>query len=176
MVCSAENQLETMVAMRFALSVMTLLAIASPASAHWQFTAWGMSREQVAGAAHGNATGVDPSTRGSVDGDKILLEAPYTAGTFNFTAGFGFDSMDHLDRVHLVLQSGDAVALRAGLVKKYGDPKHEDSDFDAFGGSIIWVTTDETIILSQSDSNAPGVTPTVTLDYIRLNNASDEGL
>lgn len=163
-------------AMRFGLCALVLIAAASPASANWQYTTWGMTREQVARAAPGGTIDVDPSTRSSVDGDKILLEAPYTAGTFNFTAGFGFDSTDHLDRVHLVLQSGDAASLHVALVKRYGDPKHEDSDFDAFGGRITWITADQTIVLSQSDSAAPGVTPGVTLDYARLNNASGEGL
>lgn len=157
-------------------AAVALFASVSPAAANWQFTTWGMTPDQVTTAAHGDTTPANPSTQDSIDGDKILMEAPYSAGAFNFTAGFAFDSTDHLDRVHLVLQSGDAVALRAALVKKYGDPKHTDSDFEAFGGRIIWVTPTDEIVLRQMGSNSPGVTPNVTLDYKRLALSSGEGL
>jgi hypothetical protein len=162
--------------MRFGLWAAVLIASVSPASAAWQYTTWGMTPDQVIRAAHAGMNEVDPSTRSSVDGDKILLETPYAAGTFNFTAGFAFDSTNHLDRVRLVLQSGDAAELHVALAKRYGEPKHEDSDFDAFGGRITWITAAETIVLSQRDGNSQGVTPSVTIDYARLNNASGEGL
>ncbi len=153
-----------------------LIVLVSPAVANWQFTTWGMTPDQVTGAAHGGTHLVDPSTRDSIDGDRILLEAPYSAGAFNFAAGFAFDSANHLDRVHLVLQSGDAVALRAALLKKYGDPQHADPDFEAFGGRIVWVTSADEIVLRQIGSNSPGVTPSVTLDYKRHEQSSGEGL
>jgi hypothetical protein len=158
------------------LCLTALVVTASPAAANWQYTTWGMTPDQVSSAAHGNVLHVDPSARNSTDGDQILLETPYAAGTFNFKAGFAFDSRTHLDRVHLVLLSGDAVELHAALLKKYGDPQNKDSDFESFGGRITWITTDETIVLSQSGSNSPGVTPSVTLDYTRLSTASSDGL
>ena len=78
--------------------------------------------------------------------------------------------------MHLVLQSGDVIGLRAALLKKYGDPQHKDPDFEAFGGRIIWVTQDEEIVFWQMGSNSPGVTPNVTLDYTRRAQGSGEGL
>jgi hypothetical protein len=161
---------------KLCICVVVLIAIASPAAANWQYTTWGMTPDQVTAAAHGNVLSVDPTTRNSMDGDQILLETPYSAGDFHFTADFGFDSTSRLDRVHLVLQSGDAVGLRAALQKKYGDPKHQDADFEAFGGRIIWITPDEQIVLWQMGSNSPGVTPNVTLEYTRIEKSSGEGL
>lgn len=156
--------------------MIAFMTAVSPALANWQFTSWGMTLGQVKMAASANVTEIDPLTRNSVNGDRILLEGVYSTGTFNFTADYAFDASTHLDRVHLVLQSGDALALRTALNKKYGDPKHVDSDFDAFGGRITWITPEETIVLQQMSGYSPGVTPNVTLDYSRPSSLPEEGL
>jgi hypothetical protein len=150
---------------------------APPAFADWQFTKWGMTPDQVAAASHGAAASVDPLTiSNAVNGDRTLLQMPYNAGTFDFVASFAFDNSDHLDRVHLVLQSGAAIDLRTALLAKYGKPAHQDSDLEAFGGRIIWITPGEEIDLWQMSSNSPGVTPNVSLDYIRRGDTSGNGL
>jgi hypothetical protein len=153
-----------------------MMSVASPSYANWQFTTWGMTPSQIVTASHGAAVSVDPSTQSSIDGDRILLQMPYNTGAFDFTANFAFDNSSQLDRVHLVLQSGSATDLRAALVKKYGKPQHEDPDYEAFGGRIIWTTQDEQIVLWQMGSNTPGVTPNVSLDYSRRGDTSGNGL
>ena len=161
---------------KIALFAAVAIIAASPAFAGWQFTTWGMTPAQVMTASQGAAALVDPTDRSSLNGDRVLLEMLYVTGDFDFAASFAFDSAGHLDRVHLVLRSGSAIDLRAALIAKYGKPKDQDPDVEAFGGRAIWIAPDEQIVLSQMGSNAPGVTPNVSMDYIRLGTASGSGL
>ncbi len=74
--------------LKFCICVAILIAVASPAAANWQYTAWGMTPDQVTAATHGNVLSVDPSTRSSVDGDRWRWKRHSAVGDFHFTADF----------------------------------------------------------------------------------------
>ncbi len=82
---------------------------ASAAKADWEYTKWGMTPEQVAGAAkHGAKKSSDPSP--DSNGYITRLVAPYKSGKFSFEAQFGFDAADKLSSVTLVLKDKRAGA------------------------------------------------------------------
>ena len=44
------------------VSALACAAIASPAGAHWQYSKWGMTPDQVVAASKGTVQRVDPSS------------------------------------------------------------------------------------------------------------------
>jgi len=101
----------------FAIAIAGM-AIA-PAQAHWQYTKWGMTRAQVEKASKGLAVPGTSST------GKPILTAPYTSGSFQFTAEFWFDDNDRLYEVALDLSQGNPHELIGALKGKYGIPENE---------------------------------------------------
>ena len=80
---------------------------AGAAKADWEYTKWGMSPQQVAGAAK-NLTRANSDLRPDSDGNVTKLVAPYQSGKFSFEAQFGFDATDRLSSVTLVLKDKSA--------------------------------------------------------------------
>lgn len=91
-----------------------LCFVATNASANWQYTTWGMTKDQVIAASHGTAVDIAPDRKAgqrvSSSHMTALLQAPYTSGQYAFTAYFRFeDTTGRLVGVHLELQ--DAAVL-----------------------------------------------------------------
>ncbi|TDR94532.1 hypothetical protein EV668_1820 [Enterovirga rhinocerotis] len=97
------------------------LVLAQPASAHWDYTRWGMSVEEVKAATKGKAA--DNADR-DLDGNgfKTLLTAPHAWGRIGMRADFRFRDEDgRLNSVGLrPLEGGDCDAIRAELNKRHG--------------------------------------------------------
>ncbi len=81
---------------------------ASAAKADWEYTKWGMTPQQVAGAAK-NRTKKSSDLHPDSDGNVTRLVAPYKSGKFFFEAQFGFDAADRLSSVTLVLNDKSAA-------------------------------------------------------------------
>ncbi len=71
---------------------------AGAAKADWQYTKWGMTPDQVAGAAK-NRTTKSSDLHPDSDGNVTKLVAPFQSGKFPFEAQFGFNPADKLSSV-----------------------------------------------------------------------------
>ncbi len=95
--------------------------IAAPASAHWQFTRWGMTPEQVQAASPTVQLGENRSASSSAS--RVLASAPYSANGMSFDVRFGFDAGRRLNKVSLELADlSQCTALNAALRSVYGEP------------------------------------------------------
>lgn len=86
------------------LAAALLVAAAAPAHAHWQFTRWGMTPDEVVGAS---PVQVGPFSNPDFDTDSAVakLVSNYSAGGFDFAVGYMFDrATGRLSRVHLELK------------------------------------------------------------------------
>ncbi len=93
-------------------AIVVGLFVCAPVFGDWQYTKWGMTREQVVEASKGRATPTGP---------KGTLVAPYEGGGYQFQASFAFDKTGGLSSVGLELKDGNqAIALRNALLGKYG--------------------------------------------------------
>ena len=92
----------------FGIALALVCSAASAAQADWEYTKWGMTPAQVAGAAKNTkkSTDLHPDS----DGNVTRLVAPYKNGKFLFEAQFGFDAADKLSSVTLVLNDAGAVS------------------------------------------------------------------
>jgi hypothetical protein len=94
---------------QFGIALALVCCGASAANADWEYTRWGMTPEQVAGAAQ-NRTKKSSDLHPDSDGNVTKLVAPYKSGKFSFEAQFGFDAVDRLSSVTLVLKDKAAAA------------------------------------------------------------------
>lgn len=103
------------------LAMVCACLIATPASAHWQFTTWGMTAEQVIAASNGSAHVGSGAT--SAQGDaKLGAAGTYVSGEYQFTVNYWFGSAG-LSMVSLSLRSDPQCrALQRDLLAKYGEP------------------------------------------------------
>jgi hypothetical protein len=83
---------------------------ASAAKADWQYTRWGMTPAEVAGAAK-NRTKAGTDLHPDSDGNVTKLVAPFQSGKFSFEAQFGFNPADRLASVTLVLNDNKAAGM-----------------------------------------------------------------
>ena len=109
---------------RKAISAIALVALATPASAGWQATKWGMTPKQVVKAGAGKAR-LDPGTPGDrvQDGSEIGAVGIYTSGKWQFRSVFHFID-NKLSHVRLYLQSGPGGCdlLWEDMESAYGAP------------------------------------------------------
>jgi hypothetical protein len=92
---------------RFEIALALVCCGTNAAKADWQYTKWGMTPEQVVGAAKTlprESSDLHPDS----DGNVTKLVAPYQSGKFSFEAQFGFDAADRLSSVTLVLNDKSA--------------------------------------------------------------------
>lgn len=105
-----------------AASFLAVLGLASPASADWQDTRWGMSLEEVL------STGATATTPAERKGRRVevlgeaLAKRPYAANGFDFEGTFYFDR-GKLSAVRLTPRRPDEVTkIGAHLSLVYGKP------------------------------------------------------
>lgn len=107
-----------------AYAAVLACAISSPASAHWQFTNWGMTPEQVIASSNGSAK-AGPGDKSAQNGDRLLAVGTYSAGDYTFSANFWFGPKG-LTGVSLALHDdGQCTSVRRDLLAKYGPPVEE---------------------------------------------------
>ena len=108
--------------MRKILTAAMLAAIvASPASAHWQYTKWGMTPDQVIAASGGSVQRGNGDR--SVQGDATRgATGTYVAGDLTFNANFWFGAKG-LASTTLSLKDDDKCKdVQRDLLAKYGTP------------------------------------------------------
>lgn len=110
-----------------ALALATNVLVPSLAHADWQYTKWGMTRDQLLQATPEK---VDASSPWASPDKKTVwaLNAPYQAAGVTFKANFGFDSESgRLVMVKLQpVDAGSCGGLKGSLLEKYGKPETED--------------------------------------------------
>lgn len=102
-------------------AIVGLIAGIGPADAHWQYTKWGMSAEQLLSASEGSAT-VGSGVK-SVQGDAVKgASGRYATGSYNFDADFWFGASG-LSMVSLKMRDNvQCLGLQRDLLAKYGEP------------------------------------------------------
>jgi hypothetical protein len=103
-----------------ALIWMSLLSLALPQTAHadWQFTKWGMSREEVIAASDGKARKVKRDRFVTADADVIGI---HIASEMSFNVYYFFDD-NRLTRIALRPKNGTCDATIRQLIIIYGKP------------------------------------------------------
>jgi hypothetical protein len=129
------------------ITITVLGSASEPASAHWQFTKWGMTPVQIVAASKGAARelSADESAKQSVKDPYWIakLGMPYKSGNYEFEAFFLFDASDRLACVHLKLSGSGVLPLEGDLRGKYGVPER-DVDLQ-FGPVITWARNGDVI-------------------------------
>jgi hypothetical protein len=130
-----------------------------PAGADWQYTRWGMTPAEVEKAAEGRTKPADGPGRNS-DTAVALLEVPYRADRFGFTATFRFGRESQgLESVELSLEDPDGCpALIQSLRGRYGDPERGGGPDDILH-RLEWRDTarDDLIVLTQIGNRRMGI-------------------
>src|SRR5438128_1545179 len=110
-------------------SALIILAAVHPAAAHWEYTQWGMTADQVIVASGGKARAM-PSARhyrNDTGGYEISVEGR-TQGPPRLSIGFQFDLRGGGLQCVISNAAGDDVeALLALMVQRYGAPTSDDS-------------------------------------------------
>ena len=129
--------------MRLATALILLSTLgASPSFADWQYTKWGMTKEEVIAASQGKAEpaalaspGVKPGpcqdgSTGIIESGAAGAKALYETGRFRFSVCFYFDKAGKLSAVEMALDKGQlqemSRPLYDSLFQKYGKPEKED--------------------------------------------------
>lgn len=111
--------------MRYFSLVGAILAVwSAPASAHWQYTRWGMTPDQVIAASKNKAhIASDPAMHGT-DEARNLLDGKYQSQGLDFDINFLFDGDNKLSHVNLHLVTpADCPVLQGRLSNIYGPAK-----------------------------------------------------
>ena len=132
--------------MRRAPLLLALLVLAGPARAHWEYTRWGMTPEQVVQASRGTALLVPPAERRRLPDADLLVaaEGSFAEGPLRLAVRFGFDSRGSLALVvYGVADPAQNQALRDWLVRRHGEPQRQ-GGLPAIGmESLTWDGEDE---------------------------------
>ena len=139
------------------LIVACVMLAATPASADWEFTKWGMTPAQVMAGSSGMVSAMpkDEVKRDDADHWEISLRGDIKANGKVRPASFMFDTTS--GGLRCVIYNGlgsDAGVLKQELVKKYGDGKQE-----TFGDlqSIDWVAPDEISLMYNEKGRSAAV-------------------
>lgn len=166
---------------------------AGPASADWQFTKWGMSKDQVIKASRGKASDADVADLEAHNlankSATAQLKMPYTTGPLSFTAYFLFSLDGQLVTVELDAVGGaNAQAAFDAVGGKYGMPDRSHWSTVLSSATSIpnatsrswetgrtWYTKYDEI--RAEINGAPDQLPTkVSITYIARRHKGDEGL
>ena len=161
--------------MRSAVAAISLTLLATPASADWQYTKWGMTTEQVSAASKGQmkrcGAACDKQTTPT---ETALLYAPYQSGKFPFTA-FAFFNNQTKKLAFVSLRLDDPTMgfeLVGALKGKYGQP--ESKSATQVMNLYVWRSGGDQIDVTLIGSS-PNDTST-TLSYRPRMNSSNKGL
>lgn len=131
--------------MRAALAFAGAL-VATPAAAHWEFTRWGMTQQQVIAASRGTVRALPARERRAVPDARIEYRASgeFRSGGLRLTVAFAFDLRN--GGLVCVSARGDAAqgeALRARLERSFGQPAERGEDPATGTMSFAWLRPDE---------------------------------
>ncbi|WP_198372656.1 hypothetical protein [Roseomonas rosulenta] len=125
-----------------------LACLARPASAHWEFTRWGMTERQVAAAVRnaGTVRTLPPAERRAVPGARMEYRAAgeFRSGPLRLTVAFGFDARNGgLVCVSAQGEAAQAEALRARMERQFGPPQERGRDPVSGTITLGWTQPDE---------------------------------
>jgi hypothetical protein len=148
---------------------------AAQASAHWQYTRWGMNPKQVATNSKGTTSEGIGVPGDNVDGFQVGDIGQYTSGNYKFRAAFYFQN-NVLSIVSLKLNDAGydhCLALQHDLEGRYGKPYDKIDSAIAMGMTWHDVAAKNfmSILIIGSDASA-----TCTLSYKPLTSESAGGL
>jgi hypothetical protein len=119
---------------------------AAPAAAHWEYTRWGMTQQQVIAASRGAVRALPAGERRPVPSARMEYRASgqfRTAG-LQMTVAFAFDGRNGgLVCISARLEEGQADALRARIERQFGPPQERGQDPRTGARSYGWSRPDE---------------------------------
>jgi len=153
-----------------AVAVVALCTLSQSGLASWQYTKWGMTVSQVRTASKGAArapSAEDAASHSASDGSSTVeLSAPYTTGTYNFTAYFSFNRAGKLDAVQLILNEGNPHEVVGALQRKYG---RSSNDGRGLLNAWRWMAGTDSLAATLIGEN-------LTLTYSPQHDVSEKGL
>jgi hypothetical protein len=123
-----------------------LACLAGPAQAHWEYTRWGMTQQQVVAASRGAVQTLPPAQRRPVPNARMEYRAAGTfrSGTLRLTVAFGFDARNGgLVCVSAQAEAAQADALRARMERLFGAPQERGQDPASGATTLGWTRPDE---------------------------------
>ena len=123
-----------------------LICVAGPAAAHWEFTRWGMSLQQVVAASRGTVRELPPGERRAVPAARMEYRASgeFRSGTLRLTVAFAFDSRNGgLVCVSAQGEAAQSEAVRTWLERRLGAPQERGRDPATGTTTLGWERPDE---------------------------------
>lgn len=123
-----------------------LALLAGPAAAHWEYTRWGMTQQQVVAAARGAVRALPANERRAVPAARMEYRAAgeFRAGALRLTVAFAFDARNGgLVCVSARGRAGQGDALLARLERSFGRAAEAATDPASGGRSYAWTRPDE---------------------------------
>lgn len=131
--------------MRAALAA-GLACLATPAAAHWEYTRWGMTQQQVVAASRGAVRALPAGERRAVPEARMEYRATgeFRAGALRLTVAFAFDARN--GGLVCVSARGDSLqgpALRGRIERAFGAPQERGLDPASGTETLAWSRPDE---------------------------------
>lgn len=126
-------------------ALLAALAAPAPAQAHFEYTRWGMTEQQVIAASRGAARALPAPERRAVGAIEYRVSASQrTDAGPGFTVAFGFASPGGLRCISYRADGdGAAIALRAWLIRRYGQPSARGGRTEQGEESLAWTRPDQ---------------------------------
>lgn len=130
---------------RAGYALLAALSAAVPAQAHFEYTRWGMTEQQVIAASRGAARALPAPERRSVGVIEYRVTASQRSDAGpSFTVAFGFASPGGLRCISYRADGeGAAIALRAWLIRRYGQPEGRGGQTAQGQESLSWTRPDQ---------------------------------
>lgn len=131
--------------MRAALAI-AFCCLATPAAAHWEYTRWGMTQQQVVAASRGAVRALPSQERRRVPAARMEYRASgeFRSGPLRLTVAFAFDNRNGgLVCVSARGEASQAEALRGRIERSFGAPASRGLDPATGTESFAWSQPDE---------------------------------
>jgi hypothetical protein len=141
------------------VATLALVALSSAAArADWEYTRWGMSPDQVAGASKGAVKVLPPDKRRKVEEANMEggAEGSYADGPLKLRVGFSFDMRKGglVCVSYAVQDKAQNPLLKDWLIRRYGEPQNT-SELAAIGlQSLSWSEPDDISLEMMRDEAA----------------------
>lgn len=143
--------------------------LSSPAGAHWQYTKWGMTSDQVVAASKGAVRRVDPASDATLPIGIKEAAGTYAANDRTMRVSFWFKA-GKLNEVHLGQDDADTcIAVARDLTAVFGQPTSRSSGLVS---TAVWLDKVRSNRVQFSDWGSSGC----DLIYAPLPTASSTGL
>ena len=129
-----------------------------PAKADWQYTRWGMTKEEVVSASRSTVFAVTKSEKGNASERQYLLASSYNTAGFSFQVQFFFNKQERLDLITLnLVPLKECESLRLKLTDIYGPPAVTNTEWvgpvskwwDKPNANVVTLLDSKTISLCQ---------------------------